>query len=121
MTSTADSVRPVSGRAQSAVIAFIAIISIAPNLLRTGQATPPARPDAAIKLDPNRATREELMLLPGVGRVLADSIIDQRTAGGMDGFDSTEDLERVRRIGPKTIEKLRPYLNTVNERGGAAK
>ncbi len=120
MTAAAGSAKEAGGRAQAAIIAFIAAVLIAPGLLPIGPATSSALPNATIKIDPNRASREELMLLPGVGPVLADSIIDERNARGAAGFGSTEELDRVRRIGPKTIEKLRPYLNADKQRGGAA-
>lgn len=119
MTPKSGSVKPANGRAQLSIIAFIAIVSIVPGMLRMGAGTPTAMPGAGIKLDPNRATREELMLLPGIGPKLADTIIDERTAAGADAFSSTEDLDRVPRIGPKTIEKLRPHLNAVDLRSGA--
>ncbi len=61
---------------------------------------PPAR------LNVNTATDYELSMLPGIGPVTAQAIIDWRTAHGP--FKSLEGLEQVKGIGPKTIEAIRP-------------
>ena len=58
-------------------------------------------------IDVNRATAEELQLLPGVGPKMAQRIIDERTRKP---FAGVEDLRRVSGIGAKTLEKLRPYV-----------
>ena len=73
---------------------------------------PAPRPEALTKrIDPNTASREELMLLPRVGGVTADAIIEFRTAAPTKpAFARAEDLDRVPRIGPKTIDRLRPVL-----------
>jgi competence protein ComEA len=63
---------------------------------------------AKFQLDVNRADWPELIQLPGVGRVLAERLIAERERGGE--YRSIEDLERVRGIGPRTLERIRPYL-----------
>lgn len=65
----------------------------------------PAAADIAIKININTATRVELELLPGIGPSLASRIIDERDRAGR--FKSIDDLDRVRGIGPKTIQRLR--------------
>ena len=59
------------------------------------------------RLDPNRAGRQELMLLPGIGPARAAAIAAERTQRA---FRSVEELDRVPGIGPRTLEKLRPWL-----------
>lgn len=66
------------------------------------------RPTSPPRLDPNRATAEELVTLPGVGPVLAARIVAARERAGP--FTSVEDLRRVRGVGPATLARLRPFL-----------
>jgi comEA protein len=56
----------------------------------------------------NAASYEDLLALPGIGPVLAQRILDYRQAHGP--FGRIEELVRVNGIGPKLLEKLRPYL-----------
>lgn len=60
------------------------------------------------RLDPDRATAAEWERLPGIGPSLAARIVADRDAHG--DFGSPEGLLRVRGIGPRTVERLRPYL-----------
>jgi competence protein ComEA len=48
------------------------------------------------------------MQLPGIGETLAHRIVETRETGGP--FPSPDDLRRVRGIGPKKLEEIRPYL-----------
>jgi competence ComEA-like helix-hairpin-helix protein len=63
---------------------------------------------AAAPLDVNRATRDELERLPGIGPGLAGRIVDARERRGP--FGSVDELRRVRGIGHTTLERLRPLL-----------
>lgn len=56
------------------------------------------------RLDVNRASAADLELLPRVGPAIAGRIVAARP------FESVEDLERVRGIGPRTLERLRPLV-----------
>ena len=59
-------------------------------------------------LDLNRATAEQLEALPGIGAVKAAAILAVRDAKG--GFQSMDELEAVRGIGPSLAGKLRPLV-----------
>ncbi len=53
------------------------------------------------------ATKEEWMLLPGIGETKANAIIEYRNTNG---FQSIEDLKNVKGIGDSTFEKIKEYL-----------
>ena len=57
----------------------------------------------------NKASKNELLDLPGVGPAMADRIIADRREHGP--FKHVEDLKRVKGIGSKKFEKLRKYLH----------
>ena len=61
------------------------------------------------KVNPNKASREELILLPEIGPVLAGNIIEYRNSNG--GFKGLEELRKVKGIGPKKLERLKDYLS----------
>jgi competence protein ComEA len=61
---------------------------------------------AAINI--NTATQDELASLPNIGSSKAQAIIDYRKANG--GFKSLEDIKKVKGIGDKTFEKIKPKL-----------
>jgi len=63
---------------------------------------------ARFAVNVNAADEAELMLLPGVGPALAGRIVASRQTSGP--FADADDLRRVRGIGPKTVERIRPYL-----------
>lgn len=64
------------------------------------------------KLNINEASVQELSILPGIGEVLAERIVEYRTAYGP--FQSLEELCGVDGIGEKRLEELRDYA-TVGE------
>ena len=60
------------------------------------------------KIDINTATAAQLQMLPNIGEVLAERIIEYRTQNGM--FSAIEDLILVEGIGEKRLEELRQYI-----------
>lgn len=67
-----------------------------------------AAADVVFPLDLNAATGAELEALPGIGPAMSARIIEYRAQNG--GFKSVDDLDDVRGIGPKKMEKLRPLV-----------
>jgi competence protein ComEA len=58
-------------------------------------------------LDPNTAPVDSLELLPGIGKVLADRIVEYRQHHA---FEREVDITEVKGIGPKVYDRLRTYL-----------
>ena len=56
------------------------------------------------RINPNTATIDEMVMLPGVGPVLAKRIVDGRP------YASLDDLRRVPGLGLQTFERLRDRL-----------
>lgn len=69
-------------------------------------------------LDPNVAGAEELDRLPGVGASKALRIVREREENGP--FASVDDLARVSGLGPKSVDRLRPYLRVAGGGGGGS-
>lgn len=57
----------------------------------------------------NDATVEDLTAVSGIGPVKAKAIVEFREKKG--AFESLDELEMVRGLGRKTVEKIRPYLS----------
>ena len=79
------------------------------------QVEPSKRPGAKPKkgtnlsgpIDVNKASADQLMLIPGIGPKISQRIIDQRD---QKPFQKIADLRRVPGIGAKTLEKIKPYV-----------
>jgi competence ComEA-like helix-hairpin-helix protein len=80
-----------------------------PREPRESERPPGAPADApADTIDLNRATTVELTRLPGIGPALARRIVDARDADGP--FARVEELERIRGMSVRKIEKLRVFV-----------
>ncbi len=60
------------------------------------------------KIDVNQADWPELALMPNIGEQLAKRIVENRRQNGP--FRDLDDLRRVRGIGPRTLESMKPFL-----------
>jgi comEA protein len=60
------------------------------------------------KVSLNLATKEELKLIPGIGEVLAEEIINYRVKHGK--FTSLEELIKIKGIGRSKLNKLKRWL-----------
>ncbi len=73
-----------------------------------GQSEPPAS-SIASRINLNTATAKELESLPGIGPAIAARIVEDREKAGL--YSTLEQLDRVKGIGPKTIERLRALVS----------
>ena len=63
------------------------------------------------KINPNTATMESLVRLPGIGPATAAAIIKYRQQDpGRQAFSKPEDIKAVKGIGPKKVQKMQPWL-----------
>lgn len=115
---------PAARFALTCLLCFAVSVGFARSFqrIRTAVPAPPVRPARVLaprtgeadalrdggRIDPNRASLEELALLPGVGRRLAHEIVAARMRDGP--YRSLAALGRVRGLGPKKLAKLAPLL-----------
>ena len=59
------------------------------------------------KININLATLDQLIMIPGIGKVTGQRIIDYRNQFGF--FHSLDELTAIEGIGEGTIEKMQPY------------
>lgn len=60
------------------------------------------------KININSASQKDLESLPRIGPVTAKNIIEFREANGP--FKTIQEITKVKRIGPKTLEKIKPFI-----------
>ena len=86
----------------------LAAVVIAAIVYASGPKTGIGHPDVRLRLDPNRAPRQVLVALPGLGPARVAAI---ETARASSPFRSLDDLDRrVKGIGPSTAASLRPHF-----------
>jgi len=90
----------------------VALLAATPAAMAAGQAKSAATTDAPVDL--NAATVEQLTTIPGIGRVTAERIVQWREQNGP--FRRPEDLMKVKGIGDKSFDKLRPYVKVGKSR-----
>jgi competence protein ComEA len=110
--------RPTLTRSDQSALALVALLALtfmSANWLASGALNgglvdiDSAEPlHATFQTDINSADWTELMQLPDIGESLAKRIVESRERQGR--FTSHDDLDRVRGIGPKTLDRIRPYL-----------
>lgn len=95
----------------SVLCSLVLIVSLAGPALTdaVGAKTATAAAQAAGEVvDVNRADLEQLATLPGIGEKLAERINAYREENGP--FKSVDDLLKVKGVGPKMLEKIRPLI-----------
>ena len=76
------------------------------------QAAPPGKDPSEGKstspIDLNKASENQLTEIPGIGPALAKRIIEFRDQNG--DFKRVEDLLKIRGIGERSFQKIRPHV-----------
>ena len=70
------------------------------------------------RIDINSASWVEWTQIDGIGETTAQKIIADRDANGP--FGSIQALLRVKGIGPKSLDKMRPFLREPSEQSASA-
>ena len=67
-------------------------------------------------INPNSDPKESLVRLPGVGPARAEAIVEYRKSRSLKGpaFRTLADLDAVSGLGPKTVEKMKPWISFDN-------
>ena len=84
------------------------LLAMAPTAMAAPRGQTKAVATADSPVDLNAATVDELTKIPGIGRVTAERIVQWREQHGP--FRRPEDLMKVKGIGDKSFDKLRPYV-----------
>jgi competence ComEA-like helix-hairpin-helix protein len=66
--------------------------------------------DASGKLNINKATKQQLLDLPGVGEVTADRILQYRAEAGK--FSSVDELRAIKGMSKKKLENIKSLITT---------
>lgn len=65
-------------------------------------------PEKEVKINLNTATKEDLMTLSGIGKKLAERILEKREALGE--FRSVEQITEIQGIGEKLFEQIQSFI-----------
>jgi competence protein ComEA len=69
--------------------------------------------DGGLMVNINKASKDELKALKGIGDTRAQDIIDYRKKNG--DFKSVDDLEKVKGIGPGTMKQIRANITVTGD------
>ncbi len=96
------------------IAATVLSLAIASSVLAGARPVRPVNPPDPV-VNVNTATVQQLAFLPGVGPKVAEAIVAARP------FVSVDALLTVKRIGPKRLEALRPFVRVTGETTAVAK
>src|SRR5262245_16683494 len=103
------------------LILLILVIGVTTAAAQTGasrKTTASADAPTAIPVNLNTASASQLEGLPGIGKAMAERIVEYRQKNG--SFKKAEDLMNVRGIGEKNFLKLKPLVTVGTAKGNEA-
>ena len=100
------------------VLLALAALAVVPVAAQQKSAAPKSTaaknaPTASAPLNINTATLAQLETLPGLGRAVAERIVEYRDKNG--NFKKVEDLMNVKGIGEKSFLKLKPLITVTQK------
>lgn len=93
----------------STIMALVAVLTLAQPLHLIAAPTAAATQAAVATVNLNSASVAELQGLPGIGKVTAEKIVAYRSEKGK--FKSVDDLLKVKGVGKKSLDKIRPLVS----------
>jgi competence protein ComEA len=110
-----SSSRIAIGTARFAAVVLAALVALTGSLWAVEAAQGSGGTNGSSQpIDINKATAKELTAIPGIGEAIAQRIIDFRDKEGP--FRRVEDLMKVKGIGEKSFQKIRPHVK-VEDKG----
>lgn len=96
------------------VLFFIIAVLLVGSLTGFFHSNPEEKPEkvTCFPICINSATAEELVLLPGIGEVIAKRILEYRSKNN--GFKSKDEIMRVKGIGKVKFEKIKDKICVEN-------
>lgn len=100
---------------------FLAVMSlaVARSVDRVTAGGEPIARSTGMRINPNTADAAMLELLPGVGPGIADHIVETRVRG--QNFQCADDLQAVKYIGPRLVERVGPWTTYAGDGSSEAK
>jgi len=108
MNRTGSTRRTKGAMATLCLVAMVLAVAVSPALAVEGGDAKTAKDEPTRQIDINKASAVELTAIPGVGNVIAQRIVEFRDKQGP--FRRVEDLMKIRGIGEKSFQKIRPYI-----------
>lgn len=104
------------------VIRLLSVVALCAAVITAGAgqtlAVPPTKEAGSSKstspVDLNKASENQLTEVPGIGPSLAKRIVEFRNENG--DFRRVEDLLKIRGIGEKSFQKIRPHVTVKNKK-----
>lgn len=90
------------------VLLMLVVMGVSTPVMSFAATTSIEAGEQMVKVSINAGSTVDLQTLPGIGAVTAERIVAFREQNGP--FASIDDLVKVKGVGVKTLEKLRPML-----------